>query len=138
MPFVYAMGNDALFGYDALEGAAGASADALFPDFYTAMLLDDRTSGGAPLTSDARYLFADPWVDPVTGNTHGVTMCFELAGGTWLVQGVPIQSGGADGAIRSGGVEYALIEAEAAGTPIAIGVSADDGAVLDARLVRIE
>jgi hypothetical protein len=137
IPFLQAMGNDPLFGYDALEAAAGMDADALFPDFYTAMLLDDRTSGGEPLTTDPRYLFADPWDDPVTGQTHGVTMCFELAGGTWLVKGVPIQQGGADATIRSGGVEYVLIEAAAAGEEIAIGATGDDGAALAARLVRI-
>jgi hypothetical protein len=137
LPFLAAMTDDPLFGYDALEAAAGMSADALFPDFYTAMLLDDRTSEGEALTTDPRYLFADPWDDPVTGQTHGVTMCFELAGGTWLVKGVPIQQGGADAAIRSGGVEYVLVEAAAAGEAIALGASADDGAALDARLVRI-
>ena len=137
IPFLTAMTDDPLYGYDALEAAAGADADALFPDFYTAMLLDDRTSGGEPLTSDPRYLFAEPWDDPVTGQTHGVTMCFELAGGTWLVRGVPIQQGGADAVIRSGGAEYVLVEAEGAGTEIGIGASAETGAELGARLVRI-
>jgi hypothetical protein len=131
------MSNDPLLGYDALEAAAGMSADMLFPDFYTAMLLDDRTSGGVPLTSDPRYLFADTWDDPVTGQTHGVTMCFALAGGTWLVRGVPIQQGGADATIRSGGAEYVLVEAVGAGEEIGLGVSGEDGAALDVRVVRI-
>jgi hypothetical protein len=140
IPFVQAMSNAPLFGFDGLEAAAGMSADALFPDFYTAMLLDDRTSAGEPLTSDPRYLFADPWEDPITGRMHGVTMCFELVGGSdpWIIQGVPIQQGGADAVIRSGGVEYVLVEAAAAGEAIALGASADDGADLDARLVRIQ
>jgi hypothetical protein len=138
LPFLYAMGNDPVFGYEALEAAAGVGADALLPDFYTAMLLDDRTSGGALLTSEPRYAFADPWDDPVTGATHGVTMCYTLAGGTWPVQGVSIQAGGADAVIRSGGVEYVLLEPTAAGATVEIGVVADDGAALDARLVRIE
>jgi hypothetical protein len=137
LPFLEAMGNDPLYGYEALEAAAGMDADALFEDFYTAMLLDDRTSGGAALTEDPRWLFADPWDDPVTGQTHGATMCFDLAGGTWLVRGVWIQQGGADATIRSGGAEYVLIEAGAAGAPISIGAAAEDGAGLAARLVRI-
>ena len=137
MPFVQAMSNAPLFGFEGLEAAAGMGADALFEDFYTAMLLDDRTSGGAPLTLDPRWLFADPWDDPVTGQTHGATMCFDLAGGTWLVRGVWIQQGGADATIRSGGAEYVLIEAGAAGAPISIGAAAEDGAGLAARLVRI-
>jgi len=138
IPFLAAMTDDPLFGYNALEAAAGMDADAMFPDFYTAMLLDDRTSDGEALTTDPRYLFADPWDDPVTGQTHGVTMCFELAGGTWLVQGVPIQQGGADAVIRSGGAEYVLVEAASAGEAIALGASAEDGAELEARLVRIQ
>ena len=48
-----------------------------------------------------------------------------------------IQQGGADATIRSGGVEYVLLAAAAAGEPIAIGVTADDGAGLDVRLARV-
>lgn len=135
--FVQAMANSNVFGLAGFEDAAGVEADQLFPDFYMAMLLDDRTSEGLPLSVDPRYCFADPWEDPVTGNPRGITMSFDLAGGTWKVRGVSLQKGGADGVIRSGGVEYLLVEPDSEQDTVNVKISADKGARLDVRVVRI-
>jgi hypothetical protein len=136
--FLNTMSEIDLFGYEGLEAAAGEDADGLFLDFYTAMLLDDREKDGELINDEPRFHFADVWDDPITGSPHGVTMNYDLAGGQWLVRGVPIQQGGADGEIRPGGAEYILIPATTAGETLSIGASsAYTTALLAARLVRI-
>jgi hypothetical protein len=136
--FLNDMTDLALFGYDGVEAAAGVPAEELIAGLFTAMLLDDREAGGASLCGEPPLCFADPWTDPITGRQHGITMSYDLAGGSWLVRGVPLQQGGADGSIRAGGAEYVLITAPEAGGPLGIGASAGETAVLGARLVRIE
>jgi hypothetical protein len=125
------------FGYDGIEAASGAAAEELIAGLFTAMLLDDREAGGESLCADPALCFADPWTDPITGRQHGITMSYDLAGGSWPVRGVPLQQGGADGSIRSGGAEYVLIAAPAGGGALAIGASAEGSAELAARLVRL-
>lgn len=135
--FLNAMTDTALFGYEGLENAAGMDADQLFLDYYTALLIDDREKDGEPINDDPRFNFGEMWDDPVTGNPHGVTMHYDLAGGSWQVRGVPIQQGGVDGDLRPGGAEYILIPAAGAEETLAIGASASGDALLAARLVRI-
>jgi len=135
--FIGAMSNLPAWGWDGVEAAAGRPAEDLIAGMFTAMLLDDRELDGAPLTDDPAFLFQDPWPDPLTGRQRGITMNYDLAGGSWKVRGVPLQQGGADGSIRAGGAEYILIEAPADGGTLAIGAFAASGADLAARLVRI-
>jgi hypothetical protein len=135
--FLNAMTDAPLFGYEGLESAGGDDADELFFDFYTAMLLDDREKDGEPINDDPRFNFGEVWDDPITGNPHGVTMHYDLAGGQWQVRGVWIQQGGADGDLKPGGAEYVLIPAAGAGETLTIEASATSNALLAARLVRI-
>jgi len=135
--FLGAMTDAPLFGYESLEEASGIDADELFFDYYTALLLDDREKDGEPLNDDPRFNFGEVWEDPITGNLHGVTMNYDLAGGQWLVRGVPIQQGGVDGDLEPGGAEYILIPATGAGETLTIAASATSSALLAARLVRI-
>lgn len=135
--FLKDMSDLAIYGYDGIEAAAGQGAEELVSRMYTAMLLDDREADGAPISPDPIYTFASTWEDPITGRQHGTTMSYDLAGGSWPVRGVPIQRGGADGSIKSGGAEYILVEPAGAGEVLSIAVEAQDGALPQARIVRI-
>jgi hypothetical protein len=135
--FLRAMTDTPLFGYEGLESASGSDADELFLDYYTALLIDDREKDGVPINEDPRFNFGEPWDDPITGKPHGITMHYDLAGGTWLVRGVPIQQGGVDGDLKPGGAEYILIPAAGAGETLTVSASSSSNAQLAARLVRI-
>lgn len=133
--FLNDMSDLAIYGYDGIEAAAGETAEELIARMYTAMLLDDREVEGEPLCNDPIYGFAPVWEDPITGKQHGTTMNYDLAGGSWPVRGVPVQQGGADGALWAGGAEYILIMGT--GEEFAIEASSEATALMGARIVRI-
>jgi hypothetical protein len=135
--FLNGMSDLPEYGYDGVEAATGQPAQWLIVQMYTAMLLDDRESQGEPLSDDPAFNYAPIWTDPITGKQHGITMSYDLAGGSWPVRGVPLQQGGADGSIRSGGAEYVLIEGVQAGGILEISATGEGAADLGARLIRI-
>ncbi len=134
--FLNQMSDIGLYGFDGIEEATGEVAEWTIAQMYTAMLVDDRQVDGEPLSEEPQYNFAPVWDDPITGKQHGITMNYDLAGGSWPVRGVTVQQGGADGVILSGGAEYLLIEPTDGGL-LTILASSEGAAQLGARLVRI-
>ena len=135
--FLNQMSDLASYGYEGVEQAAGYSADVFIPDLYTAMLMDDREKDGVLINQDSTYAFDDMWDDPITGKPHGVTMNYELADGSWQVEGVAVQQGGVDGSIFSGGVEYILVEAVEDNGVVTIDATFDVGTMPAVRLARV-
>lgn len=135
--FLNTLESSRLSGIKALEDATGMDAADVFENFYTAMLLDDRAADGSNLSEDPRFGFFDMLKDPITGNTRGITMNLELAGGMVSSQGVPIDTE-ADGVIRSGGVDYILLDASKTLAPVTLRLEVDDPeAKMRMRLIRI-
>jgi hypothetical protein len=130
-----------LRGVAVLEAAVGLERRAFVPDWLTAMLLDGRTApDGAPLATPRRFRFADPVTDPLTGVQNGIALNADNAyldwGSVFLANVAPADLIDWDHVLYGGGIALLLVRPVAPG-PVVARVSAEEGAEVGVRWVRI-
>jgi hypothetical protein len=103
--------------------------------FWTAVALSNRVSGGKPVSSDPRFSYLPTSTDPVTGRLRGC----DLFGATHAgpIPGPATQDfDTADGKLRPGGAELLTLDVDKAGT-LELTVTTTPEAKARVRVIRI-
>jgi len=113
--------------------AAGGDFAAWSTNFWTAIALSNRVSGGKAVSKDAKFNFLGTSVDPVTGRQRGT----DLFGATHAgpITGPALQEfDKADGKLRAGGAELLTLSGK---SKLEINITTDPVAKAILRVVRI-
>ena len=116
---------------------SGLTLDTLAGDFWTAMALSNRGTGGAAINPDKRYNFLPTTSDPFTARQRGCNLHAAFHG-TQLTGPKLTALKSADGMLRPGGAEFLNVDAPGAGGSLTFSVTVPAAAKARVRLIRIK
>ena len=117
--------------------SSGLALDKLGLQFWTAMAVSNRGSGGKPINSNAKLNFLPTTVDPITQRQRGCNL-FAPFHGFSLVGPATQEFSTADGKLRAGGGELLTLKAPAAAGQLSFQVTTTAEAKAMVRLIRVK
>ncbi len=120
-----------------LATGAGASLADIGTDFFTALALSNGAKGSGTAPVNPCFAYLPTAIDPVTGKQRGADLFASFHG--MQMKGPKTQKlDAADGAIRSGGVEYLTFDAQADQAETGVSVTIDAAAAPRVRVARLK
>ncbi|MDB4994639.1 MAG: hypothetical protein JWM74_2071, partial [Myxococcaceae bacterium] len=112
----------------------GTTAD-LALDFYTALAMSNASENGGHAPVNPCFSYLPTLVDPVTGKQRGADVFASFHG---MAMKGPATKPAADGKLRSGGVEYLTLAAEAGAGELDLTITVDEAALPRVRIARLK
>ena len=125
-------------GVQAIELTCEEQIEELIFDWWTALFLTGRTGAdGAPLPVEPRFTYLPQYDDPLTGAPRGFDPYADFRGMFSLEGPVVVTPAAADGVIPATGSELVLLEPDGTAPTVSVRVTAEEGAELRVRVVRL-
>lgn len=125
-------------GTQAIELTCGEEVEELIFDWWTALFLTGRTGAdGEPLPVEPRFTYLAQYDDPLTGAPRGFDPYADFRGMFSLAGPVVVTPASADGRIPATGSELVLLEPDGTSPALSVRVTAEAGAELRVRAIRL-